>query len=309
MQTFDVYLKKRLTEIDVYITQLVQRDTFSIYNVLNLFALMGDIETHKIISADSIFEMEQTIDDLLEKVHEVIKSDFVLKASADLYDSVFTMFETEIVLDSDELDSLLKRFTEINSTLEISVANLDYYIAHSFGKFSVDIEMYASQLSTQKNSYENFIVSLLFDVESEFSSEKEVEVEEILMELHTSQTDIFYLLTTGGTSSTVINISTLDKYILKYVLHDVDADSYLNITEAKIFPLAKYCEMVSAFYQDVNLADVLIRLINIANSISILSCEASAGLKRYRMFSDMDDFALSEFDSMTLKELDFVTII
>ena len=42
MLTYDVYLKKRLTEIDVIITQLVQRDSFSMYDWLNIFASIED---------------------------------------------------------------------------------------------------------------------------------------------------------------------------------------------------------------------------------------------------------------------------
>ena len=39
-----------------------------------------------------------------------------------------------------------------------------------------------------------------------------------------------------------------------------------------------------------------------------LSCEANAGLYRYRLLSDMDENNLSDYDNMSLRDIDYVSL-
>ena len=76
MQSFDVYLKKRLTEIDVIITQLVQRDSFSIYDWLYIYATLDDIEVRKSLKVDASMILDTTMENILEIVAEKIHNEF-----------------------------------------------------------------------------------------------------------------------------------------------------------------------------------------------------------------------------------------
>ena len=76
MLTYDVYLKKRLTEIDVIITQLVQRDSFSMYDWLNIFAsIEDDLEIRKALKVESEMILDTGMDNLLEYVSEKIRNE------------------------------------------------------------------------------------------------------------------------------------------------------------------------------------------------------------------------------------------
>jgi len=78
LELYDVYLKQRLTEIDVIITQLVQRDAFSMYDWLNIFATMDDIEIRKALKIESEMFIDVSMHDILKIVHEQIVSEMYL---------------------------------------------------------------------------------------------------------------------------------------------------------------------------------------------------------------------------------------
>ena len=104
MQTFDVYLKKRLTEIDVIISQLVQRDTFTLYNYLYLLCSLSELELLKTITGEASMELDARILYLEERVHEYMNSEMYLSAMADFSSQVTTGGSAEMVLFADTID-------------------------------------------------------------------------------------------------------------------------------------------------------------------------------------------------------------
>lgn len=308
MQTFDVYLKKRLTEIDVTISQLVQRDTFSVYNWLNLLCSMNELEILKSIHVDVDTELDAELGNLLETVHEKINAEMQLQANVDLYSGVVAEMETEMELFTSEVDPMALSFAEGDSDLEISVDRLDYYIAHSFGNVEFDMNLMTGQIETLKKSLERFQTDLELDADAAFASHKKIELDDVSMYLDTVPTDIFYLLTIGGNAITNLYASSLGDYALKKVLHDVESEMSLNSETTDLFDLKKYIDIDNSLFSLVDITGVLISLIHSAQSEMVLSCEASIGLKRYRKLSEMDDLTLADFDNMTLREIDYVII-
>ena len=172
MQTFDVYLKKRLTEIDVIITQLVQRDTFSMYNQLYLLCSLSELEILKSIAVHTSMELTAQIDNLLETVRETIDSKVTLDCDLDLLKETFAKGETKMELSVDQISAIEKDLISGSSNLEISVSPLDYMIFRSFGKADFDTEMSTNKLQFTKEGFEKFENELEMFIESEFSAEK-----------------------------------------------------------------------------------------------------------------------------------------
>ena len=133
MELYDVYLKQRLTEIDVIITQLVQRDAFSMYDWLNIFATMDDIEIRKALKIESEMFIDVSMHDILKIVHEQIVSEMYLGTDVDLLKQIMASGESEIVLSADEMDILEKSFISGDSALEIYASPLDYYVGKRCG--------------------------------------------------------------------------------------------------------------------------------------------------------------------------------
>ena len=307
MQSFDVYLKKRLTEIDVTITQLVQRDSFSIYDWLYIYATLDDIEVRKSLKVNTSMTLDTMLDDILEIVAEKIHNELYVDVDMDLVNQVITGGETEMVLSASELDTIEKSFTGGDSSLEIAVDPLDYYIAHSFGKVEFDMKLLVNELDTLKYSFEKIVADMELSADIDFASIKNIGLDESEMFLDVDPMNIFYLLTIAGKAITYMSASPIEKYILKKVLYGVESEMYLSANTDIDWQLQKFIGIDNSLNLLADMTEVLIQFVS-GQSEMYLNCEASAGLKRYRLLHEMDNLTLSDFDDMTLEEVDYVII-
>lgn len=307
MQAFDVYLKKRLTEIDVIITQLVQRDSFSIYDWLYIYATLDDIEVRKSLKVNASMTLDTMLDDILEIVAEKIHNELYVDVDMDLVNQVITGGETEMVLSASELDTIEKSFTGGDSSLEIAVDPLDYYIAHSFGKVEFDMKLLVNELDTLKYSFEKIVADMELSADIDFASIKNIGLDESEMFLDVDPMNIFYLLTIAGKAITYMSASPIEKYILKKVLYGVESEMYLSANTDIDWQLQKFIGIDNSLNLLADMTEVLIQFVS-GQSEMYLNCEASAGLKRYRLLHEMDNLTLSDFDDMTLEEVDYVII-
>ena len=308
MQNFDVYLKKRLTEIDVIISQLVQRDTFTLYNYLYLLCSLSELELLKIITGESSIELDARILFLEERVHEYMNSEMYLSAKVDLFSQVTASSSAEMVLFADKINAIKKDLIGSESVLEISVDPLDYYIAHSFGTVDFDMMLVADQFEFLKEGFEKFDSKMYLFAESEFASNKVAELKDLDMVLYTDPVGLFYLASVSGQTEMYLSANPIDKYLLEKILHDLEVMTYLSASIDSILHLEKFTSSENILHVFAKMAEVLIGIIYPSESTMVLSCEASTGMKRYRFVGEMDDFTVSEFDDMTLYELDFITI-
>lgn len=308
MFVYDVYLKKRLTEIDAIITQLVQRDSLFMYDLLNIYCSMGDIEIQKNLSIESTAFFDASLNDILEIVHEQIENCMYLNIDVDLLNGIVAECEAKMILFASEIDTLECDFTGGESCLEIFVDPLDYYVAYSLGRNEFKTLIDSAELDTFKYSMEKIFNDLYLNGEVAFSSTKSVAADSFDMYLDVDPTNIFYLLTIGGRSNTCLNVSPIDEYVLKKILYGLDLETYLSASTDVDWQLKKFMEVESSLYILANVAEVLIQLVS-SQSEMYMDCEASAGLKRYRLLEEMDDHSLSDFDNMTLEEVDYVILV
>lgn len=307
MFVYDVYLKKRLTEIDAIITQLVQRDPFSMYDLLNIYCSMGDIEIQKNLNIESTAFFDTTLNDILEIVHEQIENGMYISMDVDLLNGIVAECETKMVLWASEIDTLVYDFTGGESRLEIFVDPLDYYVAYSLGRNEFKTLIDSVELDTFKYSMEKILNNLYLLGDVAFSSIKNADTDSFDMYLDVDPTNIFYLLTIGGKSNAYLSVSPIDKYVLKKILYGLNLDSYLSANTDVDWQLKKFIEVESSLYIFAKVAEVLIQLISFQSEM-FLDCEASAGLRRYRLLEEMDNHSLSDFDNMTLEEVDYVIL-
>ena len=308
MQTFDVYLKKRLTEIDVIISQLVQRDVFSFFSQLYLLCSMEDVKVQKAIDVISKLEIDLNINDIIKFVYEILTSEVYLDTELDLVSQSFSDGIAEMVLTIDEMTPVSKDFIDVNSSLEIFVNTLDYYIAHSFGKIEFDMSLVMNQVEFLKYSLEKYKSELKLHISSNFASEKHIDLDEVKTFLSIDPTDIFYVFNMEGMSTMLVYASSIDHYVFKKVLHDLNPTMIFNTFSDEALSLSKYIEFETTLNLIAYVTDVLIQTISM-ESKTYLSCTASAGLKRYRLLEEMDNFTLADFDNMNLQELDYVIIV
>lgn len=308
MAIYDVYLQNRLTEMDAIITQLVQRDSFSAYNVMYLFCSMEELKLYKTMSGETSMEINVQLNHLLKTVKELMNSRMYLSARADLSSQVFSGGQVDLEMQVSQTDIREESFTGGSSVLEIFTAPLDYYIAHSFGTVDFDIQLEADWLSLVKEGFERIESEIQLLIDAEFSSSKIAEFEPVDMEILVSKVGLFYLAVISGELVLNLSASPLGDYILNKVLHNLNSEMTLSAINEKTPSLEKFTGTESLLQMLVSMAEILIQLVAMKQVDLILDCEASTTLRTYRFVSEMDNFNISDFDDMKLSEIDFKII-
>ena len=73
-QTYNIYLRRRLTEFDLIIRNLPYRDGLVIYNRMYLDAMVNYLYLQKFIVGDTDTKLVSEIDNLLERVFNIFSS-------------------------------------------------------------------------------------------------------------------------------------------------------------------------------------------------------------------------------------------
>lgn len=308
MATYDVYLQNRLTEIDVIISQLVLRDTFSVYNVMYLLCSLEELKLYKSLSIQTSMELDAKLIYLLKTIHELMNSKMYLKAKVDLSSQVFSGGNVNLEMRVDKVNIQEKTFTGGTSALEIFTEPLDYYIAHSFGTVDFDMRLEMNQIKFLKEGFEQMNSELQLLIGADFSSSKIAELENIDLELSTEQLNLFYLAVISGQCVLHLSASPLGDYILNKVLYDLNANMTLTSANVQVPTLEKFANADSLMQMLVSMTEILVQFIVLDQADMVMSCEASAVMKQYRFVSEMDDYNVSHFDNMNVSEIDFKVI-
>lgn len=308
MATYDVYLQNRLTEIDVIISQLVLRDTFSVYNVMYLLCSLEELKLYKSLSMQTSMELDAKLIYLLKTIHELMNSKMYLKAKVDLSSQVFSGGNVNLEMRVDKVNIQEKTFTGGTSVLEMFTEPLDYYIAHSFGTVDFDMRLEMNQVKFIKEGFEQMNSELQLLIGTDFSSSKIAELESIDLELSTEQINLFYLAVISGQCVLNLSASPLGDYILNKVLYGLNANMTLTAANVQTPALEKFANADALMQMLMSMTEILVQFIVLDQVDMVMSCEASAVMKQYRFVSEMDDYNVSYFDNMNLSEIDFKVI-
>lgn len=305
MATYNVYLQNRLTEMEVIITQLVQKNTFSIDNLMYLLFSINELNLYKQISSETNMEIDTKLENLLEMACELINQKIYLNTKVDLSSEFFCDTNVNLELKTKPIEIYKKFLTGGNSCLEIFTQALDYYIAHSLGTVNYNVQIKLDQLQSLKEDFEELDNQLKLLLESNFSSSKIAELENLNMGLSISQIGLFYLIIVSGELNSYLNISSIDDYVLKKVLYGFYSNMILSVENSKIPFLEKFANVEDILTMLVTMIDILNQFIVLKQSNTVLSCEASVMIKRYRLVSEMDEFDISTFNNLNLFDIDF----
>lgn len=309
MQTFDVYLKKRLTEIDVIITQLVQRDAFSMYDWLNIFAIIDDeLEIRKALKPEAEMFLDVSMPDVLKVVHEKVDSAMYLDVVSEFAKTTMADGEAEMFLSASEISILEKSFAEGEDVLEIFASPLDYYVALSLGNAKFDMSLLVNELDTLKYSLEKFSNDFVLSADVDMASKKVIDIDELKMFLDIAPTDIFYLLTIAGEAEMYLHAHMVDDVLLKNVLHDPEFEMWLDATAEKDFTLIKSIEIDNTLRVFADIVETIIQYVHPFKVDMYLDCEASAGLKRYRKLKELKGHPLRDYNGMSLWDFYYIII-
>lgn len=306
MEMYDVYLE-RLTEIDVMITQLLHiESSFVLNDLLTLYATMDDYILQFCLRPQVSMELNLLPTDTFKIIHESTLFASLLDVDTSLTQCVFTGGETDMEIAVDEIDITRKYPVSGDSVLDISVDPLEYYFTLLCGNIEVDLELFADTLDTLKYSsvaIDN-LNELLFD--GSLSYQLIATPENIDLWLDVLPTDLYYRQDLETEFIMFLN-AIIGEVVVKSLIDSADIDLWIDAV-ADDFGLIKALQLDCDMLLSTFSVNTVKKSFDIFDINVLISCEASAGIKRYRLLSEVDDFILADLDNMSLEELDYVII-
>lgn len=303
-QTYNIYLRKRLTEFDLIIRNLTYRDGLIIYNRMYLDAMVNYLTLQKYIIGDSDVQLSSEIDDLLERVYNIFSSGMELGAELEVFAAKPTGGSTSAVLSTNETEVHEETFNTFQNVTQLLTSALKYDIAKSLGSGATEMELSSAPASTLKEALENFEDGILLDADVSTAAVVNAEGDSEIV-LDTSNPNLFYLLSVEGEA--MMNLLFSADFEMWYTLGTGNSSMYLSVENNGV-ESKKFMTYESFLNLILEVGNILQCFIFPEESEAQLHSELGVGMMRYRLLSDMDNSALNEHDELTLDELDYVIL-
>lgn len=303
-QTYNIYLRKRLTEFDLIIRNLPYRDGLIIYNRMYLDAMVNYLTLQKYIIGDSDVQLSSEIDDLLERVYNIFSSGMELGAELEVFAAKPTGGSTSAVLSTNETEVHEETFNTFQNVTQLLTSALKYDIAKSLGSGATEMELSSAPASTLKEALENFEDDILLDADVSTAAVVNAEGDSEVV-LDTSNPNLFYLLSVEGEA--MMNLLFSADFEMWYTLGTGNSSMYLSVENNGV-EFKKFMTYESFLNLILEVGNILQCFIFPEESEAQLHSELGVGMMRYRLLSDMDNSALNEHDELTLDELDYVIL-
>lgn len=303
-QTYNIYLRKRLTEFDLIIRNLPYRDGLIIYNRMYLDAMVNYLYLQKFIVGNTDTQLLSEIDNLLERVFNIFSNGMELGAELELFAAKPTGGSTEVVLTTGKADIGEESFDTFQSVTQLLTNALKYDIAKSLGSGSTEMELNMSPASTLKEALDEFNSNMLLESDASTSAITHSEVKADMV-LSTNNFDIFYMLSVEGEA--MMNLLFSADFEMWYTLGNGNSSMCLTVENSGV-QSKKFMTYESFLNLVLEIGNILQCFIFPDESGSLLSSELNIGMKRHRLLSEMDNLTLFEHDDFTLDELDYVIL-
>lgn len=303
-QTYNIYLRKRLTEFDLIIRNLPYRDGLIIYNRMYLDAMVNYLTLQKYIIGDSDVHLSSEIDDLLERVYNIFSNGMELGAELEVFAAKPTGGSTSAVLSTNETEVHEETFNTFQNVTQLLTSALKYDIAKSLGSGATEMELSSAPASTLKEALENFEDDILLDADVSTAAVVNAEGDSEVV-LDTSNPNLFYLLSVEGEA--MMNLLFSADFEMWYTLGTGNSSMYLSVENNGV-ESKKFMTYESFLNLILEVGNILQCFIFPEESEAQLHSELGVGMMRYRLLSDMDNSALNEHDELTLDELDYVIL-
>lgn len=303
-QTYNIYLRKRLTEFDLIIRNLPYRDGLIIYNRMYLDAMVNYLYLQKFIVGNTDTQLLSEIENLLERVFNIFSNGMELGAELELFAAKPTGGSTEVVLTTGKADIGEESFNTFQSVTQLLTNALKYDIAKSLGSGSTEMELNMSPASTLKEALDEFNSNMLLESDASTSAITHSEVKSDMV-LSTNNFDIFYMLSVEGEA--MMNLLFSADFEMWYTLGNGNSSMCLTVENSGV-QSKKFMTYESFLNLVLEIGNILQCFIFPDESGSLLSSELNIGMKRHRLLSEMDNLTLFEHDDFTLDELDYVIL-
>lgn len=306
MKEYDIFLKRRLAEGTIIVYSLPYRDGVSVVNRVILQAMLSYFALQKKIAVSNQSSLLAELDEMLATVSERIGDQVCLDAHAKLALKYQNELEQAVMeLDIPTFVLFAQSFFAFENQIGIQVSQPEGYTKSSIGNALSKMSLLVASLGEQKQVFEAIQNRTVFQADSLAFVKHDFEQGESAMEIGPASPELYYRYTMGMEAAFAIAAS-IGETEFHYSLGD--GSSAMSITTSKPETAAeKRLQINNAIEMFSSLVVETISMFAVSNSAEILSA-LNAGMKRYRLLSELDDKALTEIDNMTLKDLDFVVL-
>lgn len=306
---FDIFLHRHLTECDLIIQSIPFRDGISVTDRMILNAVLQGCKLLRIAAAQSGIEMAAKVDKTIKTCYEKLGISSVIDASAEFKArGVMPLVNEPIEISAENLGTLSTVLTKVETQMVMSVNPLITRIAKSLGHMDVRIDSDVNITDTLKRS----LLTIRSDsiLNAEVSGDKktgfllDTSIELSMDATLTSLCKRIGFDAVAGIELTAMVLGTRLSHSLGRAISGITIDSKVIGTKAKKLEVANSIIQLMA-----EAAPVLIKLIHPESDGLIVDANISGSmLKRHRLLDEMDNFALNDFDNMTLDEVDYVIL-
>lgn len=306
MKEYDIFLNRRLTEGKIIVYSLPFRDGVSAVNRIVLQALVDYFSMQKKIAIANKSMLLAEIDDMLATVSEKIGNQVCLEADA----AFTTKYQNEleqaaVELDIPNLPLLALSLFALENQVGIKVSQPVAYAKSSLGDTKSAIQILAKSLGEQKRVFDVVQSQAVLGADDLDFQKHDYESGNSALCIEQTSPELLYRYTTGLEAAFKI-VASLGETEFHYSLGNGNSTLCIQSSEPET-SAEKKLEISNDIQMLAEMVVETISLFSVSNDMSILAT-LIAGLKRYRMLSEVDDNTLSEIDDMTLGELDFVVL-
>lgn len=303
-QTYDIHLRKRLTEFDLIIRNLPYRDGLIVYDRMYLNAIVNYLHLQKYIIGDTDTVLTSEIDRLLEEVFNIFSNGAELDTSVRVIAGKPISGSTSVALRPD-IDELQERTFDTFKNLTHLLSDAVFYaLDKSIGSGKTEMRLSTKSSETLKEAFEKFEPRPTLAAEVETSANAYAEAD-YKSHLNTNQFDLFYLLALQGEAvANLLCSADLEEW---YTLGNADNHMVLGIVNSgiKSDKFMTYQDFLSLVAEVNSMVECFIEP---SENSFVLDSVLDVGMKRSRILSDMDDLSLDDFDTLTLNDLDYVIL-
>ena len=297
-QEYNIYLRKRLTEFDVIIKNLPYRDGLIMYNKMYLDAMVNYLCLQRFIIGESDANLRTEIDDLLERVFNTFQNKVEIDLDVELAAGKPISGQSDLVFTTSPFEMGEETYEVFQNLTKLTTSALQYDLAKSIGSGRSDLIFHTLTADTLKTAFDKMQSSV--DTEKETFTGADAD-----MQLNTGRFDLYYLLAVQGEA--VMNLLCSMDFEMWYTLGNANQTFYLTavnngVKSTKYLSANSFMSLIAAVNESLE------AFIKAEFAELHLTPNVTAGLKRYRLLSDLDSSTLSSIDSVSLDELDYVEL-
>lgn len=306
-RNFDIYLRDHLTECDLIVYSIPYRDGLSATNRMILEAALNSYTLQKFAATQMDSELGSHIEQMIKLCKEKldlasevdVSAKFKMQANPHVED-LTVQADTSV---QQVLVQLLNKF-EAGIALTIQPLMTQAALSSGVGRFPIPLD--ADVSGSLKTDFVRLNSDAYVNADVRKTNKRDLIQADAAISFDQSVKELCYRISADASASVEIVALLLGTEIhhsLGVWYNGLGVGADVSKTQAKkSFAASAVVELIQ------EAAGTLTQFIAPEDTVVVTTSSVDAGLKRYRMLSEMDDLDLAALDDSTLEELDYVQL-